>query len=83
MQKRPTSQTKPTNEAPALTYQLQGPPGSVLEKDGGQRWQGGVGRTRGSAEPRQAPVQVHFGGKADLILLMAVWHVSMYEDGGN
>ena len=83
MQKRPTSQTKPTNEAPAPTYQLQGPPGSVLEKDGGQRWQGGVGRTRGSAEPRQAPVQVYFGGKADLILLMAVWHVSMYEDGGN
>ena len=37
----------------------------------------------GSAEPRQAPVQVCFGGKSDLILLMAVWHVSMYEDGGN
>ena len=37
----------------------------------------------GPAEPGQAPVQVHFGEKADLILLMAVWHVSMYEDGGN
>ena len=29
------------------------------------------------------PVQVHFGGKLLLILLMAVWHVSMYEDCGN
>ena len=81
MQKRPTNQTNPTNEAPAPTYQLQGPPGSVPEKDGGQRRQGGVGRTKGSAG--QAHVQVHFGGKADLILLMAVWHVSIYEDGGN
>ena len=37
----------------------------------------------GPAEPGQAPIQEHFGGKADLILLMAVWHVSMYEDGRN
>ena len=37
----------------------------------------------GPAEPPLKPVQVHFGGKAVLILLMVVWHVSMYEDGGN
>ena len=81
MQRRPTNQTKPTNEAPAPTYQHQGPSGIVPEEDGGQRQQSGAGRTHGSAEPGQALVQVHFGGKADLILLMAVWHVSMYEDG--
>ena len=58
--------------------------GSVPEKDGGQTWQGGAGQTRGSIEPPPLkPVQVHFGGKAVLILLMAVWYVSMYEDGGN
>ena len=37
----------------------------------------------GSAEPPLKPVQVHFGGKLPLILVMAVWLVSMYEDGGN
>ena len=37
----------------------------------------------GPAEPPLKPVQVHFGGKAGLILLMVVWHVSFYEDGGN
>ena len=83
MQKRPTNQTKPTNEAPAPTYQHQGPPGSVPEKDGGQRWQSGAGRTHGSAEPGQAPVQVHFGGKADLILMKSVADVSIQGDGGN
>ena len=41
------------------------------------------GTQGGSAEPTLAPVQVHFGGKLDPILLKAVWHVSMYEDGGN
>ena len=41
------------------------------------------GRTPGSAEPSLNPVQVHFGGKIDPILLRAVWHVSMYRDGGN
>ena len=83
MQKRPTNQTKPTNEAPAPTYQHQGPPGRHTKKGSGQGRQRGVGRTKGSVEPALAPVQVHFGGMADLILLMAVWHVSMYEDGGN
>ena len=76
MQKRPTNQTKPTNEALAPTYQHQGPPGSVPEKGGGQRQQCGAGRTSGLAEPGQAPIQVHFGGKA-------VLSVSMYSFGGN
>ena len=38
----------------------------------------GVGRTRGSTEPTLAPVQVHFGGKAVLILLKAVDDVSIF-----
>ena len=37
----------------------------------------------GLAEPALAPVQVHFGGKAVLILLKAVLSVSMYSFGGN
>ena len=82
MQKRPTNQTKLTNEAPAPMYQHQGPLGSVPEKDGGQRWQGGAGRTKGSAEPPLNPVQVHFCGKVPLILLMVVWHVSMLKMAG-
>ena len=83
MQKRPTNQTKPTNCTPAPTYQHQDPPGSVPEKDSGQRWLCGAGRPTSSAEPGRAPVQVHFGGKLDLILLKAVWHVSIQGDGGN
>ena len=54
-----------------------------MKKDGGQGRQGGAGRTHGSAEPVLAPVQVHFGGKSDLILLKAVMNVSMYKLGGN
>ena len=37
----------------------------------------------GPAEPALGPVQVHFGGKSDLILLKAVMNVSMYKLGGN
>ena len=37
----------------------------------------------GPAEPTLAPVQVHFGEKAVLILLKAVLSVSMYSFGGN
>jgi hypothetical protein len=37
----------------------------------------------GLVEPALAPVQVHFGGKAVLILLKAVLSVSMYSFGGN
>ena len=76
MQKRPTNQTKLTNEAPAPTYQHQGPPGSVPEKDGGQRQQGGAGRTPPEARP------VHFGGKLPLILLKAVDDVSLFIFAG-
>ena len=83
MQKRPTNQTKPTNEALAPTIRHQDQPGSVPEKGGGQSRQSGAGRTHGSAEPGQALVQVHFGGKADLILLKSVADVSIQGDGGN
>ena len=83
MQKRPTNQTKPTNWTPAPTYQPQGPPVSHPEEGGGQNHQRRVGRTHGSAEPALAPVQVHFGGKSDLILLKAVMNVSMYTLGRN
>ena len=72
MQKRPTNQTKPTNEAPAPTHQHQGPPGSVPEKDGGQRQRGGL------ANPTYKPNRLSFGGKLDLILLKAVDDVSMF-----
>ena len=41
------------------------------------------GGTGGSADPTWKPLPLNFGGKADLILLMAVWHVSMFRDGGN
>ena len=37
----------------------------------------------GAAEPGLTPIQVHFGGKADLILPKAVVVVSMLRDGGN
>ena len=37
----------------------------------------------GLAEPALAPVQVHFGGKSDLILQKAVMNVSMYKLRGN
>ena len=40
-------------------------------------------RRKTVAEPALAPVQVHFGGKSDLILLKAVMNVSMYKLGGN
>ena len=83
MQKRPTRQTKPTNEAPAPTYQHQGPPGSVPEKGGGWSRQSGADRTHGPAEPGQAFVQVHFGGKIILVLLKSVADVSIQGDGGN
>ena len=43
----------------------------------------GASRTIGSVEPALAPVLVHFGGKAVLILLKAVLSVSMYSFGGN
>ena len=65
------------------TTQHKGPPSSHPEKGGGQGRQGGSGRTLGSAEPALAPVQVHFGGKSDLIPLKAVMNVSMYKLGGN
>ena len=77
MQKRPTNQTKPTNEAPAPTYQDQGPTVSLPEKVGGQRRRSGAGRSHGSAEPSPLPVQVHFGGKLALIFLKAVSSVSI------
>ena len=54
-----------------------------MMEGGGQGRQGGAGRTHGSTEPALAPVQVHFGGKSDLILLKAVMNVSMYKLGGN
>ena len=54
-----------------------------MKKDGGQGRQGGAGRTHGSAEPALAPVQVHFGGKSDLILPKSVVDVYMYKDGEN
>ena len=54
-----------------------------MRKDGGQGCQGGAGQTHGSAEPALAPVQVHFGGKFDLILLKVVMNVSMYKLDGN
>ena len=37
----------------------------------------------GSADPTWKCLQVNFGGKADLILMMLVWHVPILEDGGN
>ena len=64
-------------------YQHQDPPGRHTKKDGPQGRQGGFGRTLGSAVPALAPVQVHFGGKSDLILLKAVMNVSMYKLGVN
>ena len=39
------------------------------------------GGTRGSAVPTWQPNTMNFGGKADLILTMAVWHVSIQGDG--
>ena len=77
MQKRPTNQTKPTNEARHRRTNIRAHQAVYQRKTVAR------GGKVGSAEPRQAPVQVHFGGKSNLILLMAVWHVSMYEDGGN
>ena len=64
-------------------YQHQDPPDRHTKKDGGQGRQGGAGRTLGSAEPALAPVQVHFDGKSNLILLKVVINVSMYKLGGN
>ena len=59
-------------------YQHKGPPGSVLEKDGGQRRRGGADQPHGSVEPSPPPVQVHFGGKITLILLEAADDVSIF-----
>ena len=50
---------------------------------GGQGRQSGAGRPMGSAKPGQAPVQVRFGEKHDLILLKSVASVSIEGDGGN
>ena len=41
---------------------------------------GGIG---GSADPTWKPVTLSFGRKADLILLMAVINVSIFNSGGN
>ena len=41
------------------------------------------GGNGGSADPTCQPFPLIFGGKLDLILPMAVWHVSMFRDGGN
>ena len=82
-QKSPTWLTKPTNPALALNIWHQEPPGSDPEKDGGQRRQNVAGRTVGSSEPRQAPVQVHFGGMVDLMHYRSVMSVSMYRECGN
>ena len=79
MQKRPTNQTKPTNWTPAPTYQHQGHQAVTQRKVVAR----GASRTIGSVEPALAPVKVHFGGKAVLILLKAVLSVSMYSFGGN
>ena len=54
-----------------------------MKEGSGQGRQGGAGRTHGSAEPALIPVQVHFGGKAVLILLKEVLSVFMYSFGGN
>ena len=53
-------------------YLTRGPTDQSPRRTGGERRHRGVGRIPGSAEPTLKPVQVHFGGKAVLILLMAV-----------
>src|SRR6185503_12066623 len=37
----------------------------------------------GSADPTCQPFPLIFGGKLDLILPMAVWHISLFRDGRN
>ena len=53
------------------------PHASAPAKGSDQRRHRGVGRTHGSAEPTLKCVQVHIGGKDDLILLKAVCNITM------
>ena len=63
LQRGPTKQSKPTNEAPALTYTREGPLTSYTAKDSDQRRQSGAGRTSSSAEPGLVPGPLSFGRK--------------------
>ena len=83
LQRRPTRQSKPTNEAPAPTYTEEGPPTSDPAKDIGQRLQWGFGWTLGSAEPRRAPSHLSFGRKVSTAIPTSVTSVPALFSPGN
>ena len=56
-----------------------GPHVRLLEEDKDELLPGGVGRTQGSAEPGQQPVQVHF----DVACPYSSGSPSIYAFGGN
>ena len=83
LQRGPTKQGKPTNEAPTPTYDQEGPLTSLPAKFGGQRWQSGAGRTPGSAEPGWVTGPLSFGRKVATAIPTSVANVPTFFSPGN